>query len=196
MSLSRERLAAIRERLAAATPGPWEASHRHVHGTASDDEMAGLGWEIVGPPEPMNRGQFRRAADAALIANAPQDLADLLAERDALEAQVAALREALAEAHSSAARAPIEDLVHVRVDEGESWQTAWTRTEIEVREAASRRTRLLDDTATAAEAHDRQQRLEGARELARRCGAGAVEETSVGLIAGLTLGEMEREAKP
>ena len=53
------------------TPGPWRAVHRHSHGAPHDDEMAGLGWDIEGPPEPALRGQFARAADARLAAAAP-----------------------------------------------------------------------------------------------------------------------------
>ena len=53
------------------TPGPWRAVHRHSHGGADDDELAGLGWEIEGPAEPALRGQFARAADARLAAKAP-----------------------------------------------------------------------------------------------------------------------------
>jgi hypothetical protein len=46
--------------------------------TAPDqDECCGLGWEIIGPPEPQLRGQFARAADARLIAAAPDLLAAL-----------------------------------------------------------------------------------------------------------------------
>jgi hypothetical protein len=56
---------------ASPTAGPWTARHRHVKATATDDEMAGLGWEIDGPPEASLRGQFARAADAHLIAAAP-----------------------------------------------------------------------------------------------------------------------------
>ena len=41
------------------------------------DEMSGLGWEIDGPPEPMLRGQFAKAADAHLIAASPEMLAAL-----------------------------------------------------------------------------------------------------------------------
>ena len=53
------------------TPGPSRAVHRHSHGGADDDELAGLGWEIEGPAEPALRGQFARAADARLAAEAP-----------------------------------------------------------------------------------------------------------------------------
>jgi hypothetical protein len=34
--------------------------------------MGGLGWEIEGPPDATLRGQFARAADAHLIAAAPE----------------------------------------------------------------------------------------------------------------------------
>ena len=53
----------------AATKGPWTSRHRHCDGDPRhDDEMSGLGLEVDGPPEPMLRGQFERAADAAFIA--------------------------------------------------------------------------------------------------------------------------------
>lgn len=72
-------LGAIRDRVTAATPGPWTALHRHVGLTADDDETAGLGLEIEGPPEAWNRGQFARGADATFIAHARQDVPALLA---------------------------------------------------------------------------------------------------------------------
>ena len=59
------------------TPGPWTASARHSSNDGTQDEMSGLGWEIEGPPEPMLRGQFAKAADAYLIAAAP-DLLEAL----------------------------------------------------------------------------------------------------------------------
>lgn len=59
----------------AHTPGPWRAEHRHSGAGATDDETGGLGWDIVGPPEPSMRGQFARAADARLVAAAPELLA-------------------------------------------------------------------------------------------------------------------------
>jgi hypothetical protein len=68
------------------TPGPWIAKHRHSEAKATDDEIYGLGWYIEGPPEPM-RGQFAKAADARLIAAAPQMLA-------ALEAALPGIRRA------------------------------------------------------------------------------------------------------
>ena len=60
--------------MAEHTPGPWKALHRHVRGKHTD-EVNGLGWDIFGPPEPMLRGQFARAADAHLVAAAPELLA-------------------------------------------------------------------------------------------------------------------------
>ena len=61
------------------TPGPWHAAHRHGDGTAHDDVIGQLGWEVHGPPEsgPGCRGQFRKSGDAHLIAAAP-DLYDAL----------------------------------------------------------------------------------------------------------------------
>ena len=57
------------------TPGPWIARSRHNY--PDRDECCGLGWEIEGPPEPQLRGQFAKAADAYLIAAAPDLLAAL-----------------------------------------------------------------------------------------------------------------------
>lgn len=57
------------------TPGPWRAVHRFIGAGPHDDEVAGLGWEVEGPPEPDGRGQFAKAADAHLIAAAPDLLA-------------------------------------------------------------------------------------------------------------------------
>lgn len=71
--------------MAKHTPGKWKAVHRHSDGKATDDEMAGLGWDIEGPPEASNRGQFERAADAHLVAAAPDMYAALLSVIEALE---------------------------------------------------------------------------------------------------------------
>ena len=66
------------------TPGPWKARARCVTNDGTQDEMAGLGWNIEGPPEP-SRGQFSKAADAYLVAAAP----DLLAALKKAEAALA-----------------------------------------------------------------------------------------------------------
>lgn len=58
------------------TPGPWTVCHRHVDCGPDDDEMSGLGLEVDGPPVPM-RGDYAFAADARLIAAAPDMLAAL-----------------------------------------------------------------------------------------------------------------------
>lgn len=59
------------------TPGPWTVTHRCFGAKPTDDEIVGLGWELEGPPEPMLRGQFSKAADAYLVAAAP-DLLEAL----------------------------------------------------------------------------------------------------------------------
>lgn len=73
------------------TPGPWAVSHRCIGCGPKDDESAGLGLELVGPPEPALRGQFAKAADALLAAAAPSLFAALeritieyIEERDCL----------------------------------------------------------------------------------------------------------------
>ena len=59
------------------TPGPWTVRHRCVDKSPYDDESCGLGLEVDGPPEPQLRGRFARAADAHLVAAAPELLAAL-----------------------------------------------------------------------------------------------------------------------
>ncbi len=79
----------IRARLAAATPGPWRV-HDYDHSSvqAGDTIVAeatcgmGRAWE----------------EDAALIANAPSDLAELLEVAEAAERLLVALEPALSEA--------------------------------------------------------------------------------------------------
>ena len=85
--MTQERLDAIRERVDARTPGEWEASGREI------DALAPSWGEVVSTEvNCMNycyggtgRG-VERAEDADLIAHAPQDLTDLLAEVERLRA--------------------------------------------------------------------------------------------------------------
>ncbi len=81
-------LDAIRERCEKATPGPWEATHRHVGLSAMDDESGGLGLEVEGPPDASLRGQFARGADATFIAASRTDIPALLAHIARLEATI------------------------------------------------------------------------------------------------------------
>jgi hypothetical protein len=78
--MTEDDLRAIEARANAATPGPWQARHRHAEMTAEDDESCGLGLEIDGPPEAWNRGQFARGSDAQFIAHARADIPALIAE--------------------------------------------------------------------------------------------------------------------
>ena len=57
------------------TPGPW-VPFQNV-GAYSDDYNSGLGWDIVGPKAPRLAGRFVSAADAYLVASAP-DLLEAL----------------------------------------------------------------------------------------------------------------------
>ena len=59
------------------TPGPWIAVPRHIQNEGDEDDPSGLGWDIEGPPEPMLRGQFKRADDARLVAAGPELLTAL-----------------------------------------------------------------------------------------------------------------------
>lgn len=95
---SERRLAEIRERLAAATPGPWElyATERNVIAITKGRMRSGYRREIVhwsgfdcsNIDDP---GQVR--ANAALIAHAPSDLAYLLDEIARLARELDAARE-------------------------------------------------------------------------------------------------------
>ena len=78
--LSEEELAAIQARADAATKGPWTAYHRCSGCTGEDDECCGIGPEITGPPNRVNKGQFERGADASFIAHAREDVPALLAQ--------------------------------------------------------------------------------------------------------------------
>lgn len=101
------------------SPGPWQARHKHPGARAGSNELDYLGWEIDGPPAPVLRGQFAFAADAYLIAAAPELLAALMAIVNAVEdedqpafsqpvltfadvALLAAAREAIAKARGEA----------------------------------------------------------------------------------------------
>lgn len=86
------RLAEIRARLAAASPGPWLLHHRMIGAGPDDDERVGLGWDWdddAGPPGPM-RGVFARAADAKFVANIHDDMAYLLAQLAAKDEEIKA----------------------------------------------------------------------------------------------------------
>ena len=76
-----ERAAAVRARLEAATPGPWQRVLRWSQVDRDWTQAAVTGDpSIVGDAYPIPRSD----ADADLIANAPVDLAWLLAERERL----------------------------------------------------------------------------------------------------------------
>ncbi len=94
--MTAEERAAIRERCEKATSGPWTVEHRCVDCDDKVDETAGLGLEIVGPPEPM-RGQFALSADARFIAHARANVPALLDALDAAERERDEARAALVE---------------------------------------------------------------------------------------------------
>lgn len=78
--MSATRIAEIRARLAAATPGPWDVGERD----------GGMGWDVFQVngddlPQPRLRGMFGHQPDAEFIAHAPADLQWCLARIAALE---------------------------------------------------------------------------------------------------------------
>jgi len=79
----------IKDRLAAATPGPWWASKEKTFGTY-------LAIAVVGCNEVQAKHdgyRYSDDADADLIANAPQDLAALVAEVERLENEAAVMQQ-------------------------------------------------------------------------------------------------------
>jgi len=84
-SVTPDRLAEIRARLAAATPGPWavhsDPTFTPLRAVAIDGPY---GWDVVAERISPN--------DADLMANAPTDLAYLLAEVDGARERIAILR--------------------------------------------------------------------------------------------------------
>ena len=105
MSLTDEQLAEIRQRAEEATPSPWTADIRQ----RGDCVVWGPDGRFVGnmgtaPHWVVSESGAKRPAafdvdrrDAVFIANARQDVPALLADRDELAAQVAAVRAELAE---------------------------------------------------------------------------------------------------
>lgn len=73
--MTAERLEAIRDRLHAATPGPWEQGH---HWDASEWIKGGSGGRKFRPASDTSYEWIPTAADAEFIANAPEDIAFLL----------------------------------------------------------------------------------------------------------------------
>ncbi len=89
--MDNEELQAIKQRVDAATPGPWTAKAR-----ASDGYVDSfLGVEVEGPPD-AQRGQFSRMEDADFIAHARDDVPALVAEVEQLRAEVDQLQSKLA----------------------------------------------------------------------------------------------------
>lgn len=94
---------AIRERLAAATPGPWRLQNAETYAVAPTRFY--IGSELRGIAE-TRRGDAQARADAVFIAHASEDIAALLAENAALWAQLEALT-FVVEAGFSSGRCPL-----------------------------------------------------------------------------------------
>ena len=95
--LSNERLAAIRERVERATPGPWgvvERSDRLAYLVRGPKEVnARLVCDVSRGVADRTAAGDTRQADAAFVAAARQDVPDLLAEVERLREEVERLRE-------------------------------------------------------------------------------------------------------
>mgnify|MGYP000676824464 CR=1 FL=1 len=86
-----ERIAEIRARVDAATPGPWDERRQDDYACSAYYSIWGGETEVIATD--WNDVQYppTRRADCDLIANAPADLAYLLAENARLRERVAAL---------------------------------------------------------------------------------------------------------
>lgn len=90
--MTQEQLDAIQARVDAATDGPWVEGERCVF--TEDYEHAIVSDSLVEVPGVIPYGEaVQNPADVALIAHAPQDLADLLAEVERLRNDLAKARE-------------------------------------------------------------------------------------------------------
>jgi len=89
--MTESELNAIRARLDAATPGPWRVSTRGYDVVAGEQENR---TRVCASPNNLSlpEGWERWMNNAELIANAPSDLAALLARVDSLDAENAQLR--------------------------------------------------------------------------------------------------------
>ena len=75
----------IKERLAAATPGPWKAKEDSWDGYSVVIDDSGPGVSIIA--EQIGQGEDEGRGDAEMIAHAPSDLAALVAEVERLRAE-------------------------------------------------------------------------------------------------------------
>ena len=76
----------IKERLAAATPGPWKAKEDSWDGYSVVIDDNGPGVSIIA--EQIGQGEDGGRGDAEFIANAPEDIAALVAEVERLRATI------------------------------------------------------------------------------------------------------------
>lgn len=93
MSITEERLDEIRERLDAATPGPWRPDNDEPGYVIAPDDPSGWDGYLIASTVDHDGGLFVQEHNAELIAHAPQDLADLLAEVERLRDELAKARE-------------------------------------------------------------------------------------------------------
>lgn len=93
MSITEKRLDEIRERLDAATPGPWMPDNDEPGYVIAPDDPSGWDGYLIARTVDHDGGLFVQEHNAELIAHAPQDLADLLAEVGRLRGELAKARE-------------------------------------------------------------------------------------------------------
>ena len=80
----------IKERLAAATPGPWKAKEDSWDGYSVVIDDSGPGVSIIA--EQIGQGEDKGRGDAEFIAHAPEDIAALITEVETLRGQVEAVK--------------------------------------------------------------------------------------------------------
>lgn len=103
MSITDKRLTEIQARVDAATDGPWTLTHDGAHMSGSSYKIRQAG--VPGIRLSVFEYGDTSAPNGELVANAPTDLSDLLAEVHRLRARLAKTQEVTAEKVEKAARA-------------------------------------------------------------------------------------------
>jgi len=123
-----EELAAIRERLSAATPGPWVSYDGHEIDRVVNPDDAREDELIVGSL-PYESGGVVREEDTDFIAHAPDDVRTLLAEVECLRARgeaLAAIAQVVADAQVVATHPHFGETTYRVTDDGRLQERART----------------------------------------------------------------------
>lgn len=121
--LTQEQLDAIRERLDAATEGPWMPDNDEPGYVIAPGDPSGWDGYLIASTVDHDGGLFVQEHNAELIAHAPQDLTALLAEVERLRNELAKAREVTDEKITEAISGSMEVNCELRVME--NMLTTW-----------------------------------------------------------------------